>query len=260
MPELPDVEHLRRIWARHAPGRSVERVVTLDPAIVRNASPAEVDNAMRGHRLEEPTRHGKWLIAPTTGPSLLLHFGMTGDVEWAATAADRHRHDRLVVELDRGELRYRNMRKLGGVWLARDRKEHETLTGGLGPDALTLERGDFLELLGARRGRVKAALMDQKLIAGIGNLVADEILWHARVQPARRIEDLSQAERERVHAELRRVLARWVEGYGSLPRGWLIRVRGRDHACPRCGTPLSRTVVGGRTTYFCARCQPEVGT
>jgi formamidopyrimidine-DNA glycosylase len=100
--------------------------------------------------------------------------------------------------------------------------------------------------------------MDQTLIAGIGNLVADEVLWHARVHPARRIEELSSGERSRVHSAMRRVLARWVAGYGSLPRGWLIHARGRgDRPCPRCGTLLSRTVVGGRTTYFCQRCQPE---
>lgn len=257
MPELPDVEHMRRVWARHGNGRLVERVVTLDPAIVRNSSPAEVDAAMREQRLEEPERIGKWLIAWTTGPSLLLHFGMTGGVRWARGPEGRHRHDRLIVGLDRGELRYKNMRKLGGVWLARDPEEVRALIGGLGPDALTLERERFLELLGTRRGKVKAALMDQTLIAGVGNLVADEILWHGRIHPARRIEELGPDERKRLHSELRRVLKRWVERYGSLPRGWLIHARGRrDGQCPRCGTPLSRTVVGGRTTYFCPRCQP----
>ena len=248
---------MRRTWAQHGNGRKVERVVTLDPAIVRNASPAEVDVSMRGHRLEEPERIGKWLIAPSTGPVLLLHFGMTGQLGWAPTDRDRHRHDRLVVELDQGELRYRNMRKLGGVWLARDHEETKAIIGGLGPDALSLSREEFLDLLARRRGMIKAALMDQTLIAGVGNLVADEVLWHARVHPARRIQDLPPDERRRIHSEMRRVLTRWVEGYGSLPRGWLIGSRGLDRPCPRCGTPLSRTVVGGRTTYFCPRCQPE---
>jgi formamidopyrimidine-DNA glycosylase len=258
VPELPDVEQMRRVWARHGVGRRIERVVTLDPSIVRNAAPDELDPALRGHHLEEPQRVGKWVIAWTTGPSLLLHFGMTGDLTWAAEAGGRHRHDRLVVELDRGELRYRNMRKFGGVWLARNREDVRAITGALGPDALTLDKNRFLQLLGPRRGRIKAALMDQSLIAGIGNIVADEVLWHARVHPARRIEDLASNELVRIHTVLRRLLARWVEGYGSLPRGWLIHARGRrDGECPRCGTPLSRMVVGGRTTYFCPRCQPE---
>ena len=257
MPELPEVEQWRRVWARHGRRRRIERIVTLDPAILRNASPTELDDAMRGHRLEEPRRIGKWLIAETTGPSLLLHFGMTGDLTWSADGTDRHRHDRVVVELDQGELRYRNMRKFGGVWLARDRGEVEAVTGPLGPDALALDRETFLELLTRRRGRLKAALLDQTLIAGVGNLVADEVLWHARLHPARPIESLRPAERDVLARELRRVLTRWVEGYGSLPKGWLMRARGRSGSCPRCGEPLGRTVVGGRTTFFCPRCQPE---
>ena len=255
MPELPDVEIMRRTWAEHGTGRTVEAVVTLDPAIVRNASPDELDASVRGHLLQEPERIGKWMVAPTTGPSLLVHFGMTGDLNWAPTGEGRHRHDRVVVELDHGEIRYRNMRKLGGVWLARDHEEEKAITGGLGPDALHLGRAEFLDLLSRRRGMIKAALMDQTLIAGVGNLVADEVLWHARVRPSRRIQDLSTVQRERIHSEMRRLLARWVTGYGSLPRGWLIRSRGPERPCPRCGTPLSRTAVGGRTTYFCPRCQ-----
>lgn len=257
MPELPDVEHMRRVWARHGAGRTVERVVTLDPAIVRNASPNEVDSVTRGHRLEEPERIGKWMIAPSTGPSLLLHFGMIGDIGWAPTADGRHRHDRLIVELDRGELRYRNMRKLGGVWLARDADETKAITGALGPDALSLSSRELMDLLTRRRGMIKAALLDQTFVSGVGNLVADEVLWHARVHPARRIQGLNPEERRRIHSQMRRVLNRWTEGYGSLPRGWLIHSRGLDHPCPRCGTLLSRTVVGGRTTYFCPRCQRE---
>ena len=257
MPELPEVEQWRRVWARHGRRRRVERVVALDPAILRNASPTELDDAMRGHRLEEPGRIGKWLIAESTGPSLLLHFGMTGDLSWNADSAGRHRHDRVVVELDEGELRYRNMRKFGGVWLARDRPEVEAVTGPLGPDALTLDRGPFLELLARRRGRLKAALMDQTWIAGVGNLVADEVLWHARLHPARPMEDLRPSERDVLTRQLRRVLTRWVEGYGSLPKGWLIHARGPGGSCPRCGEPLERIVVGGRTTFFCPKCQPE---
>jgi formamidopyrimidine-DNA glycosylase len=257
VPELPDVEDARRYWARHGSGRAVEGVVTLDAAIVRNVSPEELDAALKGHRLEEPHRHGKWLIGRSEGPSLLLHFGMTGELRWAPDDSGRHRHDRVVIQLDEGELRYRNMRKLGGVWLARDSEEEDALIGGLGPDALTLGRADFVELVARRRGNVKAALTDQTLVAGIGNLVADELLWHARIHPGRAIQDLSPKELARIHPAMKRVVTRWVEGYGSLPRGWLIRVRGPDQPCPRCDTPLSRISVRGRTTYYCPRCQPE---
>ena len=259
MPELPEVEHDRRVLAEQAAGRLIERTVTTDPGILRNASPTALDRALRGHRFEEPERHGKWLLAWTTGPAVLIHFGMTGDLIPADGREGRHRHDRVIFELDRGELRYRNMRKLGGVWLAHDREEAAAILGPLGPDALTLDRRGFRALLARRRGRVKAALMDQRLLAGIGNLLADEALWQAGLHPARRIEDLGPEERDRLFDAIRAVLRTSVERFDHLPSGWLIHVRGRpEAACPRCGTPLGRTVVGGRTTYFCPYHQPAL--
>jgi formamidopyrimidine-DNA glycosylase len=256
VPELPDVEHFRRFLERHAAGARIERVVTTDPQILRNASPRTLDRALRGHRFERPERHGKWLLAWTSGPAILVHFGMTGGFGWAKGEAGRHPHDRLIVETDRGELRYRNMRKLGGVWLAHDRGEAGRLLAPLGPDALDVPARDLRAALARRRGQVKAALMNQAVIAGVGNLTADEALWQARVHPARRLEDLGDDERRAVERAVRRVLRTWVDRFDDIPPGWLLQVRGPYAACPRCTTPLGRTVVGGRTTYFCPACQP----
>lgn len=256
MPELPDVEHHRRTFAERAGGRSIRQVVVTDPVSVRNARPADLEEALTGRRLDEPQRRGKWLIARTDGPALLFHFGMTGDLIWAADTSGRHRHDRMILVLDVGELRYRNMRKLGGVWLASGPADVGDLLGHLGPDALELGRSEFLDRLERRRGRVKAALMDQTFIAGIGNLLADEILWRARIHPSRPIDDLSSEERRTLFRELRTVVRNTVDRY---PAGFHVRwmdARGRPAArCPRCGTALARTVVGGRTTYLCPRCQ-----
>ncbi len=261
MPELPDVEHYRRVLADYAAGRRIERTVTTDPGILRNVSAASLDRALQGHRFEEPERHGKWLLAWTSGPAVLIHFGMTGDLIPAEGPDGRHRHDRVIFVLDRGELRYRNMRKLGGLWLAHDRGEARAILGPLGPDALGLDRRGFRALLDRRRGRVKAALMDQTFLAGIGNLLADEALWQARIHPAHRIEDLDQEERDRLFTALRKVVRTSVERFDEVPslRGWLSHVRGRPGAaCPRCGSELGRLVVAGRTTYLCPRCQPPV--
>jgi formamidopyrimidine-DNA glycosylase len=253
MPELPDVEHYRRFFSEHAAGKTVAGV-RADPTIVRNATPRMLASALKGRRFEEPTRHGKWLTAWTDGPALLLHFGMTGDLVWSGDEPDRHRHDRLVLEFaEGGELRYRNMRKLGGVWLAHDRAEAVGILGPLGPDALGLDRRTLERLLTARRGGVKAALMDQTLVAGIGNILADEILWQANLHPRRRIDSLSPEELSRLVTSIRHVVKESID-YEDVPRkrNWLSHVRGtRDAACPRCGTPLARAVVAGRTTYFC---------
>jgi formamidopyrimidine-DNA glycosylase len=260
VPELPDVEHERRYLARHATGRTVVEVIVTDAGVLRETTPLDLDRSLRGHRFDEADRHGKWLVAWTTGPAVLFHFGMTGTLRWAEGPDGRHRHDRVIFGTDGGEIRYRNMRKLGGVWLAHDRQEVDRILGSLGPDALELPLATFRERLAPRRGRIKALLMDQTMIAGVGNLMADEILWRARLHPARRVEDLSPEEIRHLHGVLRRVLRGAVDRFDRLPRGWLLPARSPGGPCPRCGTPLSRMAVGGRTTVFCSQCQPDGGS
>jgi formamidopyrimidine-DNA glycosylase len=258
VPELPDVERYGRFFRAHAAGRVV-RSVESDPTILRNTTPGRLRATLRGRRLEDPDRHGKWLICWTDGPALLLHFGMTGDLVWSGDEPERHRHDRLILLLNDGtELRYRNMRKIGGVWLAHDPGSVSAILGPLGPDGLRVGRREFLDRLSRRRGGVKAALMDQSLVAGVGNLTADEILWQARIDPLRPVATLDSSDRGRLYSTLRSVLREAVESedYVTGKRSWLSRVRGRPGAtCPRCGTPLARTVAGGRTTYYCPSCQ-----
>jgi formamidopyrimidine-DNA glycosylase len=259
VPELPDVEAYRRFFLYHAAGHVVHGVVVPDPAILRNASPEALDASLGGRRFAEPERHGKWLLCWTDGPGLLLHFGMTGDLVWSGDEPERHRHDRVILELDHGELRYRNMRKLGGAWLAHDRAEALAAMGDLGPDALAVTKEEFLDVLSRRRGGLKALLMNQRLVAGVGNLIADEVLWQARLHPKRRAEDLTDRERSELYRKMHHVLRESVEHFDYVPRkrGWLNHVRGLPGAvCPRCKTPLARTAAGGRTTYFCPSCQP----
>lgn len=256
MPELPDVEAERRRFSAVAAGRRVRRV-RADPAFLRNARPEELDRALRGRRLEEPGRWGKWLLCPAGGPVLLLHFGMTGEL---VEGGGPGRYDRLVLELEEGELRLRDVRKLGGAWLARDEDEARELLRGLGPDALAVDRRTFLERLAPRRGGAKAVLLDQGFVAGVGNLLADEILWRAKVHPRAPVPGLDHRARARLHRAMLGVMRTAVERIGRPPPGgWLLSVRGEpDARCPRCRTPLARTTAAGRTTYLCPSCQPAV--
>jgi formamidopyrimidine-DNA glycosylase len=259
VPELPEVEQFRRFFARHASGRLIGDVEVLDPGIVRNVAPLVLEGTLRGHRFDEPRRHGKWLIAETDGPVLLVHFGMTGNLIWSGEEPSRHRHDRLVLHLENGELRYRDLRRFGGVWLAAGPDDVPGVTGPLGPDALTIGGRAFLERLGRRRGGAKAALMDQTFVAGVGNLMADEILWQARLHPRTQVQDLDDEARATLYRMLHRVLRRAVDRFDAAEREprWLLRVRGLPGAvCPRCGTPLERIAAAGRTTYLCPSCQP----
>ncbi len=266
MPELPDVEAFRRYLVEHATGHRIERVTAPDADVIRNTTPQGLGRAMKHRRFAEPERHGKWLLArteaaaPRGGPTVVLHFGMTGYLSWAGHDEPRHEHDRIVFVCDAGELRVNMMRKLGGVWLASHEDEVAEITGPLGLDAWELGREDLEDLLENRGGGIKAALMDQQFVAGVGNLVADETLWRARIHPARGVADLDRDDIGSLHAALWHVLEESVS-QGHVPRqeSWLTHARDVDEPrCPRCDTPLEKGSVASRTTYWCPSCQPEL--
>jgi formamidopyrimidine-DNA glycosylase len=259
MPELPDVEGFRRELANRLPGRRVRHVDVRDAGVLRNRSARALDRELAGHRFRAPRRHGKWLILPTDGPALLVHSGMTGRPYYAAAGADEQGQERMVITLDRGELRYADQRKLRGIWLAEDADAVGDVTGAQGPDALGLDLRGFRELMQGRRGRLKATLMDQAVIAGLGNLLTDEICWQARLHPARPVPRLSGDEVALLHRVMQRVLRTSVR-HGRVPplRRWLTAVRDDpEPCCPRCGTPLTRGRAGGRTSLSCPHCQPK---
>ena len=256
MPELPDVEGFRRYFNRHAAGGRVKRVEVRDRAMLRNSSPQGVGRALRGRSFQEAQRRGKWLLVPAGGPWVLMHFGMTGLLAAVAEGGEPHRHDRLLVHLDDGVLAYRNMRKLGGVWLAHDDDEADRVMGPLGPDAARIGRDELGELVARRRGGIKALLMDQKALAGVGNILSDEVLWRARIHPSTPASSLSRRRMDALHRALHDTI-RDANRRGRIPRepGWLTGVRdGRGH-CPRCGTRVRTGTIAGRTAFWCPRCQ-----
>jgi formamidopyrimidine-DNA glycosylase len=257
MPELPDVEGFRTVLAEHGTGQRVERVEVSDAGVLRDVSAGHLERSLRGHRFGDPERHGKWLIARTDGPALLMHFGMTGQLHWAEHGQQRHRHDRVVFSLPGGELRFRDMRKLQGITLAQRPQDVGRVLAELGPDALSVGQQDFAEALGTGRQAVKAALLDQSVIAGLGNLITDEVLWRACVNPRRPVRLLAPDERERLHGQMRQVLREAIpERRVPAQAGWLTGSRDDDDArCPRCGTTLARDRVGGRRTVWCPCCQ-----
>src|SRR6266480_5670151 len=257
MPELPDVEGFRAVLAGQATGHRVERVDVADAGVLRGITAGQLNDGLCGCRFAKPRRRGKWLIARTDGPTVLMHFGMTGSLHWLEGGAPRHRYDRVVFLTDAGELRYRDMRKLQGLTLARDPREEDRVLAGLGPDALEVTPKELDQLLERRRGAIKAILINQKFLAGLGNLLADEILWRARIHPRRPAGSLTARERRRLHSQIRRVLRESVQAARVPPRpSWLTGVRDlRNPQCPRCRTPLCRGRAGGRTTVWCPRCQ-----
>lgn len=264
VPELPDVEGLRRVLARTAAGRVIRAVHVPAPEILRNTTPQALGRVLAGRTVGEPGRHGKWLSAPARDRAgreavLLMHFGMDGGLNWTPAGEGRQdRYDRLILHCDGGQLRYHSVRKLGGVWLLAPGGDAREVTGPLGPDALGLDEPGLAKRLAGRRHGIKSALMDQSVVAGLGNLTVDEILWRARLPPRLRAGDLGRADLRRLHTAVRDVLAESVPA-GRVPErgGWLTAVRGEpEPGCPRCGTRLTRARVVGRSTLWCPRCQP----
>ncbi|MEV6113464.1 DNA-formamidopyrimidine glycosylase family protein [Streptomyces sp. NPDC052109] len=262
MPELPDVEGFRRVLVSCAKGRVIRRVDVRDTGVLHGVDARRLRDALEGRRFTEPERHGKWLLAHTGGPTLLLHFGMTGRLLCAGPDDAVQAHDRVLFDLggDR-RFRYRDQRKLQGLWLADDDSAVARLLDRQGPDALAVDREDFEAALCARRGHIKTALTDQSVLAGLGNLLADEILWRAGLHPGTRAADLTESERRHLYTQMRRTLRSAVTAGCVPPRdSWLTGHRDDpDPACPRCGTHLRRTRQAGRGTVWCPRCQPDGG-
>ncbi|MEU0074915.1 DNA-formamidopyrimidine glycosylase family protein [Streptomyces sp. NPDC006332] len=258
MPELPDVEGFREVLRSCAKGRVIRHVDVRDPGVLHGVSARRLRDALEGRRFTEPERHGKWLLARTGGPTLVLHFGMTGQLVCARPDDAYEAHDRVLFTVggDR-QLRFRDQRKLQGLWLADDDRDAARLLDRQGPDAMAVDRAEFESALSARRGSVKTVLIDQSVLAGLGNLLADEILWRAGLRPTTRASDLTEADRRRLYTQMRRTLRSAVSVGRVPPRdSWLTGHRDRpDPTCPRCGTPLRRSRTAGRGTVWCPRCQ-----
>jgi formamidopyrimidine-DNA glycosylase len=259
VPEILEIEYYRRL-ARSALGRVIVAVDAPDAwYLKRGLTAGEVTAALVGATVAADDRIGKLLLLELdTGPTLGLRFGMTGALEVdGARAIDRleYSSNRRAPEwirfemhfADGGSLRMRDPRRLGGV-------ELEPVRARLGPDALTVGAAELRALLQGSHAPLKARLMDQARLAGLGNLLTDEILWRAALDPARPSGGLEPREVRRLHHHLRTTLLELLERGGS-HTGDLMPARARGASCPRCGAPLLRRTIGGRTTYSCSRHQ-----
>jgi formamidopyrimidine-DNA glycosylase len=249
MPELPEAERAR-LQIERALDREIVAVDDRDTYVCRPHAPGDIAAGLVGRRLTAAHRRGKFLWAETDddGPELGLHLGMAGRIvvdEPPATNA----WDRFALEFaDGGRLALRDKRRLGRAVLAPDFSH-------VGPDAAEVSRDAFRARVGRGTAPLKARLLDQGVIAGVGNLLADETLWRARLSPRKPAGELSAEELDRLRRELR-AATRSAIRLGGAHTGDLIAHRERGGTCPRCGTSLERATVGGRTTYWCPACQP----
>jgi formamidopyrimidine-DNA glycosylase len=265
MPELPDVELFKQVLAKNALHKTIARVVVNDKRILgKLAAPTFIDR-LHGAKLVGTRRHGKHLLASIDrGGWLSLHFGMTGALHFIPKPDRELPFTRVRFDFSSdGGLAYTNKRMIGRVGLIENVDEF-IADEKLGPDALD-PRLDLAAFKAAVRGSkrdVKSVLMDQEIIAGIGNIYSDEILFQARINPAARTDTLTPSEVKKLYLTMREVLDTAIaHGAGSelfterMPKGALLPERKKGSHCPRCGSALKMFKVGGRTAYCCPQCQ-----
>jgi formamidopyrimidine-DNA glycosylase len=265
MPELPDVEGFKRVLARNALRKTIDGVVVRDARILGKLAARTLASRLRGAELVTARRHGKHLLARIDrGGWLTLHFGMTGALDFVRNCDEAPPFTRVRLEFaGDGCLAYTNKRMIGRVGLVEDANDF-IAKERLGPDALDPRFGfdAFKAAVAGAKRDVKSILMDQEIIAGVGNIYSDEILFQARVDPAERVDRLTSAQLKRVFLKMREVLTTAIaHGAGSeqfverAPKTFLLPERHKGGRCPRCRSPLKVLKIGGRTGYCCPRCQ-----
>ncbi len=272
MPELPEVETVRRTLAPTL-GALIGGAWDSGKGLHMGRKPPRKRlRELVGHSIVKLRRHGKYLLIDTDGPrTLLVHLGMTGRLLVTAKSAPRAKHTHVVLDLGERELRFVDARRFGQIDVvdrATERK-HEGLAI-LGPDAL-VDGFDGAYLFEQSRGRatsLKAFVLDQSVVAGVGNIYASEALWRAKLRPTRRAKKLTAAAANTLAAAIHEVFGRALDNHGTSLRDfvaadgaegqnadylWVYDRAGK--ACPRCKTKIRRTVLQGRATYYCPTCQ-----
>jgi len=266
VPELPEVETIRRDLAPLI-GQRLKGVIVRLSKLVRPGPGAL--KSLVGQDLQEISRRGKLLLLDFGERVLLVHLGLTGALVLQRGQGGPPPHTHLTLQFTRDRLFYADLRQFG--WLEvvpREDLPRHRFYASLGPDALGVSYQEFSHRLRASGRRLKALLLDQKVLAGLGNIYVDESLFRAGLHPERPANTLSPEELKRLHEAIQEVLQRALELRGSSVRNY-VDGRGeagafqeehlvygrRGNPCPRCGTPLAYKVVAGRGTTFCPRCQ-----
>lgn len=273
MPELPEVETIRRDLEPLVTGRTIVGVA-VDPATIDLLAAAPIE-ALRanlvGRTIVALGRRGKYLLfALDDGRTWVAHLRMTGRLLWRDASAPPEPYERARIALDDGhDLRWSDLRKFG-TWRVYD--DLGPLFAKLGPEPIDATFGlrAFRAALAGRTAPVKAVLLDQRRMAGLGNIYVDEALFQARIRPDTPAGDLSPAATKRLHQAAREVLERGIENRGASFRDYVdgqgrpgeqhmyVQVfRRTGKPCYECGTPIARSVVGGRSTHYCPKCQPK---
>lgn len=263
MPELPDVEVFRQYFNATSLHQKIKRVDVRGPRLVHETSAKDFAETLAGHSFESTRRYGKYAFAELDDHRwLVLHFGMTGYLDYFKHPRDDPEYDQVQFAFSNGyHLAYVSKRKLGALQVVEDVEafiDAEDLGPDVYEDAFDLQT--FRDILRNHSGMIKSTLMNQSTMAGIGNIYSDEILFQAGVHPRTRLADLDDDTIRQLHRNLRSVLRTAIHHKADpheLPDTYIIPHRKSDGQCPKCEGELERIEVGGRAGYYCPACQPE---
>lgn len=259
MPELPDVEVFRQYVEKTSLDKKISHV-TIKGERVMQADPDTFIQTMTGNTFYSACRHGKYLFVELETIWMYIHFGMSGQLKYFKIMGKEPEHDRVLFTFENGyHLAYDCQRRLGKIDLIGDVDEFIT-EKGLGPDALTVDESTFLDRVQGKRGYIKSALMNQNLIAGVGNIFSDEILFQARFHPKTKVRTLNKDDLKKVYTIMKEVLHTGVQCKAEeekFPDTYIIPHRERGGKCPLCGTNVKRIKVSGRSSYFCPEHQSK---
>ncbi|MEF8846889.1 MAG: DNA-formamidopyrimidine glycosylase family protein [Candidatus Paceibacterota bacterium] len=264
MPELPDVESFTRYFERTSLNQEIEEVIGETKSLVKGTSFKKFREKLIGEEFVDARRRGKFLIAEVsnTDEKVVFHFGMTGSLSYSRQRGSKFGRDeyaQVTFKFEQGyELRWINIRKLGKIYFVK-KPERIDLIKEMGPEPLSLSEDSFLELLEEHeRKNVKTFLMDQRDIAGIGNIYSDEILFQAEIDPHHNIKDLDEEKRKELYQKMKNVLieaSNLSHPGAKFPNSWLTAHR-EEMECPNYKThELTKETIGGRTARFCDKCQ-----
>src|SRR5438045_9603302 len=259
MPELPDVEIFKRYLDATSLHQRIHDVDVRNKYILKDITAPALARGLKGRLFESSRRHGKHLFVRADGKIWLrLHFGMTGSLDYFKDDKQASRHARVIfVFANHHRLAFDDQRQFGQIGLLKDVDEF-LKKRALGADAVDPDLEEFKKILEKRRGAVKSILLNQRLIAGIGNIYADEILFRARMHPATEMSRLGNKGLGKLFRATRYISKQPIASTADvkkLPKSWLLPHRGKDGKCPRCRGKLKSAKIGGRTAWFCPHCQ-----
>lgn len=263
MPELPEVETFKRYLDSTSLHKKIYSAEVRNTKILGKVSSALFKRKLKGERLTSTQRHGKNLFVELSNSRwIIMHFGMTGFLKYFKNDGQAPKHVRVLINFSNGyHLAYNCTRMLGKIDLIDNASDYiEKKKLGVDPIEGKLKEEDFNNLFKNRSGSIKSALMNQNILAGIGNIYSDEILFQSGIHPATQVKRLKKTDLKNIYTKMNLVLKRAISlkaDPDKLPRSYLIVNRNNGEDCPKCSGKIKKQTIGGRSSYFCSKHQKK---